>query len=140
MKLLALALLAFTSLAQAGELDATEAMVRTLPPGIYTGFTPQSSEACSIEVRQIPQGILVIALKAQEQVTRSVGYGTVYRWNPGQRLFLSSDHFSREDVSEEVAFRTIAIDEDTQFAVVSHTRTMGRDRVFKQEIACEVKL
>jgi hypothetical protein len=140
MKFLALALLAFISVAQAHELDATEALTQTLSPGAYTGLTPDSSEACSVEIQQTAQGVLVIARKGPQQVTRSVGFGTVYRWNPGPRLFLSSDNFYREDVSEEVVFRTIAVDEARQYTVVSHQRTIGRDRVFNNQIECVINL
>jgi hypothetical protein len=140
MKFIAIALLAISSLAHAVELDATEALLQTLNPGVYTGLTPDSSEACSVEIEQTPQGVLVIARKGSQQVTRSVGFGTVYRWNPGPRLFLSSDNFYREDVSEEVVFRTIAVDEARQYTVVSHQRTIGRDRVFNNQIECVINL
>lgn len=141
MKFFAFALLLISSFSShASEFDATEALIRTLPLGVYSGVTPQGSETCSVEVKNTPQGILVTATKGNEQVSRSVGYGTVYRWNRAQRLFLSSDNFYRGDVSEEVVLRTIAIDRTTQFVVVSHTRTMGRDRVFNNEVACEVSL
>ena len=140
MKFIAVALLALSSLAHAVELDATEALLQTLTPGVYTGVTPDSSEACSVEIEQTPQGVLVTARKGSQQVTRSVGFGTVYRWNPGPRLFLSSDNFYREDVSEEVVFRTIAVDEARQYTVVSHQRTIGRDRVFNNQIECVINL
>ncbi len=141
MKFLALALfLVSSSLSIANELDATEALLKTLSPGAYTGLTPDSSEACSLELQQTPQGVLVIARKGSQQVTRSVGFGTVYRWNPGPRLFLSSDNFYREDVSEEVVFRTIAVDEARQYTVVSHQRTIGRDRVFNKQVECVIDL
>jgi hypothetical protein len=140
MKFIAIALLALSSLAHAVELDATEALLQTLTPGVYTGLTPDSSEACSVEIQQTAQGVLVIARKGPQQVTRSVGFGTVYRWNPGPRLFLSSDNFYREDVSEEVVFRTLAVDEARQYTVVSHQRTIGRDRVFNNQIECVINL
>ncbi len=140
MKFIALALLALSSLAHAVELDATEALLSTLTPGVYTGLTPREQTACSIEIQKTAQGVLVIGRARGEEVSRSVGYGTAYRFNPGQRLFLSSDNFYREDVSEEVVFRTIAVEEKTQYAVVSHFRTIGRDRVFNKQVECVIDL
>ena len=142
MKFVAFALLALSSfsMAQAVELDATQALLETLKPGIYSGVTVDAQESCNVEVKQIPQGILVTASTTKTRVSRSVGYGTVYRWNPGQRMFLSSDNFYREDVSEEVVFRTIAVNESRQYTVVSHQRTIGRDRVFNTQIECVVDL
>lgn len=140
MKSIAIAFLALSSFAHGVELDATEALLNTLSPGVYTGVTPREQTPCSIEIQKTAQGVLVTGRARGEEVSRSVGYGTVYRWNPGQRLFLSSDNFYREDVSEEVVFRTIAVEETTQYAVVSHFRTIGRDRVFNKQVECVIDL
>ncbi len=140
MKFLIFAILLSSSIAQAAELDATQALTQTLAAGTYAGLTTDTSEVCSLEVKLIPQGVLVTARKGAQQVTRSVGFGTVYRWNPGPRQFLSSDNFYRNDVSEEVVFRTIAVDESKQYTVVSHQRTIGGELVFNNQIECVIEL
>lgn len=140
MKILALALLALTSLAQARELDATEALRRTLAPGVYEGVTPQAKQACTIFVMKVVDGLSVIAQTGDQRVVRRVNYGSVYRWNPGQRLFLSSLTQVAGDAREESVFRTLAINDHTQYAVVSVVRSINRTVTSKNEIECEINL
>jgi len=103
-----------TSTAFAQELDATAAALETLPAGAYVGTTPQGDD-CSVKVSADEHGVAVVASSGNMMVSRIVRPGTTYRFNPGQRLFLSSDE-------AENVYRTLAVETNTQYVVVARKR------------------
>jgi len=111
---IAAVLLICTSSAFAQELDATAAALETLPAGAYVGTTPEGDD-CQVKVSSDEHGVAVVATAGNLMVSRIVRPGTIYRFNPGQRLFLSSD-------ATDSVYRTLAVEADTQYVVVARKR------------------
>lgn len=114
MKIIAAFLMLVSISAFAQELDATAAALATLPAGSYQGSTPQG-DGCQVKVTADASGVAIVASAGNLMVSRLVLPGTTYRFNPGQRLFLSSDEADN-------VFRTLAVEEDTQYVVVARKR------------------
>ncbi len=114
MKHLLAALLFVCSSAFAQELDATKAALETLPPGAYVGTTPQGDD-CQVKVNSDEHGVAIVASAGNTMVSRVVLPGSTYRFNPAQRLFLSAD-------ANENVFRTLAVETETQYVVVTRKR------------------
>ena len=140
MKLLLVAIFAFSSVAMAQTLDATEALSQVLPVGHFTGLTPEGYE-CAVQVAKGSDGITTTATAEGEVLSRTVENGSVYRWNPGTRFFLSSEKtYSRDGVnSVEQVLRTLAVDTFTQYVVVARVIVNNRE-VREDKIECVVNL
>jgi hypothetical protein len=108
----------------AAEIDATAAAQQVLPPAIYDGVDAQGEE-CRVAVSADDHGLVVVATAGQTSVSRSILKGSTYRFNPAQRLFLSSDKL--ED--RESVLRTLAVEAKTQYVVVARSRNGIEQRV-----------
>ena len=120
------------------ELDATEALLETLPAGVYQGQSPEGLN-CSVSVRDLSDKVVVTA--SMEGVTRTseVNPGALYRWNPANRSFLASRINRTMRTSTENILRTIAVTESTQYVVVSDVIISDRE-VSENKIECVVEL
>lgn len=116
MKTLIAALMLTSVSAFATELDATDALLNTLPLGSYTGQT-ERGEACSVKVSERSSGILVSVSSKGQTKSHETKIGSGYRWQPGQRLFFNSEITRARNSSTENFVRTIAVTENTQYVV-----------------------
>lgn len=121
MKIIAAFLLLASFSVSAQELDATVAALDILPAGAYSGVTPQGDD-CKVKVSSDEHGVAVVASSADVSVSRLVLPGTTYRYNPAQRLFLSSHTIETRHGSYENVFRTLAVEAKTQYVVVTRNR------------------
>lgn len=138
MRLLTALFLALSLNAFAQELDATDALLSTLPAGEYTGTSPKG-KACGVVVVKL-SGKIAVIVKADGLVNRSeVMEGAVYRWNPGNRSFLASVFTTTLTGSRENILRTIAVTERTQYVVVADVIIDDRD-VFERAAECVINL
>ena len=131
-KTLIAAFLIMSSSAFANELDATEALLSTLPAGVYTGITPHGDD-CEISVRTLSDKVAVVATTATLTKRSEVVRGAVYRWNPGNRSYLATTFTTTLRGSTENILRTIAVSQSTQYVVVA-------DRVVNDRNASETKI
>lgn len=116
MKILFTALLLTSVSAFATELDATDALLNTLPIGTYSGQT-EAGDKCAVKVSERPQGVLVSVSANGETKSHETKVGAGYRWRPGQRLFFNSVISRTSNSSTESFVRTIAVTESTQYVV-----------------------
>jgi hypothetical protein len=138
MKTLIAALLLVSASAFAYELDATEALLQTLPAGEYYGITPQGDD-CSVAVRNLYGKVAVVAT-ANGLTKRSEVYsGATYRWKPGQRSFLATSLTTTLSGSTENIFRTIAVSTNTQYVVVADHVINNRDS-YETKVECVINL
>lgn len=138
MRLLAALFLAFSFNTFAQELDATEALLSTIPAGEYSGKSTKGN-ACSVKVVQL-SGKVAVVVSADGMVNRSeVMEGAVYRWNPGNRSFLASVFTTTLTGSRENILRTIAVTENTQYVVVADLIIENRD-VTEKAAECVINL
>lgn len=120
------------------ELDATEALLTTLPAGEYTGKSIKGND-CSVKVVQLSEKVAVV-VSADGIINRSeVTEGAVYRWNPGNRSFLASVFTTTFTGSRENIIRTIAVTQNTQYVVVSDVIIENRD-VSERIAECVINL
>ncbi len=133
MKFVLFALLLAAAPAMAQELDATEAAVRSLAVGSYQGQTPVEGDDCSVTVSRDSRGVTVLAQTGELSVSYLVKTGSVYRWRPGQRSFLSS--FYSSSTETEQVYRTLAVGEDSQYVVVDRS-----EREEELKVECVVSL
>lgn len=123
MKTFIAALLLVSTQAFATELDATEALLNTLPTGSYSGVSVEGHD-CSVAVQKLSSGVNVSVSSHGKTKNYETLNGSGYRWNPGQRLFFSSLITRTSDSSSENFIRSIAVKETTQYVVVGNiTRT-----------------
>jgi hypothetical protein len=126
-----IAVLALTcSTAFAFELDATEALLNTLPVGDYSGL------GCSVSVRNLGNKVVIEALNDKMRKTSEVLTGAVYRANPANRSFLATVSSGE---SKENIFRTIAVTQNTQYVVVSDVTSDGR-QMLERKVECIIDL
>ncbi|MBY0515580.1 MAG: hypothetical protein K2P81_01640 [Bacteriovoracaceae bacterium] len=140
MKSLLIALTLVCSSAFAQELDATAALTNVLAPGLYSGVSPEGIE-CSVLIAKSNKGIKTSAKMNGMTISREVETGTMYRWNPGTRYFLSSEKtYSTDGInSVEEVFRTLAVDTMTQYVVVARVIVNNRD-VREDKVECVINL
>ncbi len=138
MKLLIAALVLVSASAFAQDLTSTEALLRTIPAGEYRGETPEGGY-CEVAVRNLFEKVAVVA--SNEFITKrnEVLSGANYRWNPGNRSFLSSVYTTTLNGSIENVFRTIAVTENTQYVVVADLFTNGRESS-ESKVECIINL
>lgn len=127
MKTFLAALLIVSTNAFAQELDATEALLQTLPAGTYYGESTKGGD-CQVKVQKRSTGVKVSASANGQTMSYETLNQTSYRWNPGQRLFFSSvvSKYPHNERSEDF-IRTIAVKENTQYVVVGNLFHSGRD-------------
>lgn len=119
MKTFIAALLLISTQAFATELDATEALLNTLPAGSYSGISVEGDN-CSVAVQKLSTGVNVSASSNGKTKSYEILNGSGYRWNPGQRLFFSSIITRTSDSSSENFIRSIAVKNTTQYVVVGN--------------------
>lgn len=135
----ALLILSASAFANNRDLDATEALTSFLPIQVYYGNTP-NNQFCRVSIRPNAQGILITAQDANNEASRIVPFGSTYRWNPGNRSFLSSSFVNVREGRIENVFRTIAVENNTQYIVVS-TRLESSNRENREDkVECIVNL
>ena len=136
----ALALMIVSMSVSAQELEATAALSQVLPVGHYSGVTPEGGE-CAVSITRTREGITTSATAEGVVLSRTVSNGSMYRWNPGTRYFLSSETtYSRNGVSSvEEVFRTLAVDTLTQYVVVARVIVDNRN-TREDKIECVVNL
>jgi hypothetical protein len=123
----------------ASDLDATDALLSTLPAGEYSGFTLKKLP-CSVSVRVLSNRVAVVATDSDLTKRSEVYNGAVYRLKPGKREFLASVLTTTLTDKRENFVRTIAVTENTQYVVVGDIiSSSARD---KQEsvVECIVNL
>lgn len=120
------------------ELDATEALLETLPAGQYQGLTPEGRN-CGVVVQDLSDKVIVTASSAGVTRTSEVNTGALYRWNPANRSFLASRIARTMTASRENILRTIAVTEATQYVVVSDLIISDRE-VSEDRVECVVEL
>lgn len=126
MKTLIVLLLAISS-AFASEYDATRALTEVLHVGYYTGTT-EDGRYCAVSISREEGGVLAsVIIDGVGEMSRVVKNGTHYRWQPGQRYFLSSEYFQNGRNRVEETFRTIAVDQFRQYVVIAR-RLVTTDR------------
>lgn len=128
--------LSFSSFAL--ELDATQALLSTVPAGEYSGRSTKGND-CSVKVIQLSEKVAVV-VSADGIINRSeVMEDAVYRWNPGNRSFLASVFTTTLTGSRENILRTIAVTQNTQYVVVSDVIIENRD-VTERAAECIINL
>lgn len=127
MKTLIAALLIVSSSTFAQELDATDALLTTIPAGEYRGLTPEGA-ACEVAIRDLTNKVAIVATNGNLTKRSEVAAGAVYRWQPGTRSFLATVLTTTLRGSKENVFRTIAVTEKTQYVVVADVVVNNRDR------------
>lgn len=118
MKTLIVLMLAMSS-AFSSEYDATRAMTEVLHVGYYSGTT-EDGRNCAVSISRQESGVMAsVIIDGMGEMTRVVKNGTHYRWQPGQRYFLSSEYFQNGRNRVEETFRTIAVDQFRQYVVIA---------------------
>lgn len=120
------------------ELDATEALLETLPAGEYRGLTPKGIN-CEVSVVDLSDKVIVTASSENVIRTSEVTPGALYRWNPASRSFLASRIARTMSASRENILRTIAVTEKTQYVVVSDLIITDRETI-ENKVECVVEL
>lgn len=139
MKIALLTCLLISSSTFAQNLDVTEALLSIFPAGKYVGTSP-SGENCDVTIAKTGFGISVTASTQKTVVIRNIFHGTTYRWNPANRSFLSSDLTSIPGGKHESTFRTIAVENDTQYVVVSDRLDSSHTGHNEFKVECVVDL
>lgn len=101
--------------AQAGELSAPEALDYILAPKTYFGAD------CSMEISQDLGQAAVTGRKAGEELTVVIEEGVSYRWQPGQRYYISG--------TMPYVFMTRMVEENVQYMVVEKELEEGRKTI-----------
>lgn len=127
MKTLIAAFLLVSSSAFAQELDATDALLTTLPAKEYRGITPDGDD-CQVAVRDLSSKVAIVATAGNLTRRAEVYSGAVYRWQPGQRFFLATNLTTTLNGSKENVFRTIAVTSNTQYVIVADEVINNRER------------
>lgn len=130
MKALITGLMLLSSSAFATSYSATEALLKVLPAGEYSGFTEGEKNPCLVTVEDNKDSVLITASANGRTKKGLVLDNGIYNWNPGQRYFL---HTTRQNGTENI-FRTIAVTESTQYIVVADRKAN------ESKIECVVKL
>ncbi len=138
MKILFAALLLTSVSAFATELDATEALLNTLPVGTYSGQN-DAGDKCAVNVRERTHGVHVSVSANGGTRSHETKVGAGYRWRPGQRLFFNSVITRTSNSSTESFVRTIAVTERTQY-VVAGTLYRSTTGNYESVIECIVNL
>lgn len=138
MKILIAALMLTSVSAFATELDATDALLNTLPIGTYSGQN-DNGENCAVKVSEHSNGIVVSVSAAGQTKSHETKIGSGYHWRPGQRLFYNSFITRTSNSSTENFVRTIAVTENTQYVVAGslYRSTTGNS---ESVIECVVNL
>ncbi len=138
MKILIAAFLLVSTSAFAQELNSTDALLRTLPAGEYSGITPEGDE-CGVSVRDLFGKVAVVASTINLTRRSEVVSGSQYSWNPAKRSFLSTVLTTTLTGSTENVFRTIAVTQNIQYVVVADIEIDDRD--FKEtKVECLINL
>lgn len=106
--------------------EATVNLLGILPQGEYYGTTPDSNEACSVTVEIVGSQVVITAATDAAWEKTSVLRNSVFRWNPGNRSFLSSRYL---DSNTETIFRTVSNGDDSQYVVVANVVDGSESRV-----------
>jgi hypothetical protein len=110
--------LLFSFSAFSNDLDSIEALIQTVPFGIYSGRSESGSD-CLIQISK-DIGKATVTLSDSEKSMRAEVYeGASYRWNPSKRLFFSSNISKKPSETIENLVRTIGINDNDQFIVVA---------------------
>ena len=133
-----IALLLISTTAFATELDATEALLNTIPAGDYRGVSPDGND-CQVSVRTLSEKVAAVASENGFVKRSEVMEGASYRWNPANRPFLSSTLTTTLTGQKENLVRTIAVKQNTQYVVVADI--VSEDgRVSETKIECVINL
>ncbi len=140
MKFIALALFFVATHVSAQSLEATVALKQVLGPGHYTGVTPEGVD-CAFNLSTNASGLTATAMSEGQVISRHIDVGSIYRWNPGTRYFLSSERvYSRDGInSVETVFRTLAVEEMTQYVVVARVIVRNTE-VREDKVECIIDL
>jgi hypothetical protein len=137
MKLLTTALFLISASVFAQELDATEALLLTLPQGNYSGQSTNGNP-CIVSVRNLPNRIAVIASDGSLTTRSEVYKGAPYRWIPGKREFLASV-LTATLTDRRVNFvRMIAVDEKSQYVAVGDIMTSNDAGALEAVVECVI--
>lgn len=138
MKTLTATLLLVSISAFAQNLTAPEALLRTIAPGLYEGKTPEGNY-CEVTVKNLYGSVIVVAADEMQGRKSEVVSSSHYRWNPGNRSFLSTAFTTTLTGSTENIFRTIAVTESTQYVVVADVVINNRERK-ESKVECIINL
>lgn len=138
MKTLIAALVLVSASAFAQNLTAPEALLRTIGPGFYEGQTPAGNH-CEVTVKNLYGSVIVVAADESQGRKSEVVSSAPYRWNPGNRSFLSTVFTTTLTGSTENVFRTIAVTESTQYVVVADIVVNNRER-YERKVECIINL
>lgn len=133
------ALLIVSGSAFAQYLDATEALLSTLPAGNYSGVTPEG-KSCAVSVRNLSNRIAVVASTGSLTTRSEVYVGATYRWMPGKREFLASVLTTTLTDKRENFVRTIAVEDNTQYVAVGDIITSSERGTRESVVECVVNL
>jgi hypothetical protein len=137
MKILFATLLLVSTSLFAQELDATEALLWTLPQGNYWGLSTKGNP-CSVSVRNLSNKIAVSAAEGALITTSEVFMGAPYRWSPGKRDFLASVFTTTLSVRKENFVRMIAVEEKSQYVAVGDIISSNTGTISENVIECVV--
>lgn len=127
-------LFSFNTFAYQGELNALDAFRAILNPGEYQGSD------CSVQIDDHGGSRTVIIFKGEESLQIKVNSLYYYKWQPGQRFFITGNKAEGDfyfDELIEVTFFTRMISRDKQYFSVEKREVTSSRHPLKRFIECE---
>ena len=138
--LVVLVTLLTSSFALSNTLEATRALESLLRFGRYSGIELKTQKKCSLGLTSVPEGTVMTLVSGDREIEHLVAESSMYQLKPGQRFFLSSTFERNGRFTQESVFRTIAINDTTQYVVGSKIKTQDGITTLNKTIECAIDL